>query len=247
MVYAPAQPVPRDQATALYNAVAERVFPGLGFKYTPEDRTKGRETPFKVEMVEDKRGERNLIVLDVPQGTGGQGLRVLIRQMWPESSHVACQRADEAYGCIQKILGSREMQIIETRIRAQVATGQETAVDLVAASLSDDKRSKLASLGNVKFLGLAYECEPVFPVTEALGGAKRIVKTEPLREEKGWLYLEAMSQWGRRALRPAEGDASQARLVPGPLELEVCAPSRYIEATITYMEQTLCPFLEDQS
>ena len=245
IVYAPAQAIPRDQATGLYNALAEEVFPGLGFKYTPEDRAKGRESPFKIEMVEEKRGERNLVVIDVPGAGGGQSLRVLVQQLWPESSNVACQRADAVYERIREVVGSREMQLAETRIRAQVATGQRRAVDFVAASLSGDKRAKLGSLGNVQHLGLAYECEPVFPVTEALGGAKRTVKAEPLREEKGWLYLEVMSQWGRRAVRPAGGDASQALVVPGPLELEVCQPSRYIEDTMAYTTETLCPFLEE--
>lgn len=246
MVYAPAQAIPRDQATNLYNALAEEVFPGLGFKYTPEDRTKGRESPFRIEMVEEKRGERNVILLDVPEAGGGKSLRVLVQQLWPESSNVACQRADAVYARIRDIVGSREMQLVETRIRAQVATGQKRAVEFVGASLSAGKREKLASLGNVSHLGLVYECEPAFPVTDALGGAKRIVKVEPLREEKGWLFLEVMSQWGRRAVRPAEGDTGQTLLVPGPLELEVCPPSRYIEDAMAYTEETLCPFLEEQ-
>ena len=245
MVYAPAQAVPRDEATGLYNALAENVFPGLGFKYTPQDRTKGRESSFRAEMAEKKRGERNLVVLDVPKEAGGQSLRVLIQQLWPESSNVACQRADAVYERICDVVGSREMQLAETRVRAQVATGQKGAVDFVATSLSGDKRAKLEGLGNVQHLGLAYECEPVFPVTEALGGAKRTVKIEPLREEKGWLYLEVMSQWGRRAVQPTGSDASQVRLVLGPLELEMCQPSRYIQDTMAYTAETLCPFLEE--
>ena len=243
VVYSPGCLMPRPQATLLYNSLAERVFPGLGFRYTPQERAKGGAS-FKIEMVEEKQGEQNLVVLDVPDMAGARSLRVLIQQTWPESSYVASQRADAVYALVREALGEREAQLAETRVRAQVATGRVDAFELMASSLSEEMRSRLPNLGNVQHLGLSYVCEPVFPVTDPLGGAKRTVNVEPLREEKGWLYLEVMSQWGLRAFQPPEDGSGAPNVIPGPLEIETCAPSRYIEETMSYITGSVCPFLE---
>jgi hypothetical protein len=239
-IYAPSRPIPRKEATKLYNALAESVFQNLSFKYTPE----GEGTKFCVEMVEKQGRQDNRIVLDIQKP---QSLRVLLHQAWPDSSRVACDNADEVFRHVKDLASNREMQMAEARVRAQVSPSERPAIAFLGMNLLGEKARRLDTLGDVSHLGVRYDVQPDFPATHALGGALRNVTAETLGEDRDCLYLEVMSQWGRRGVQLVDPEKREAKLVPGPLEIQTQPPSKYLEEVMEYVAQRLCPFLEGKA
>ena len=237
-IYAPSEPIPRAEATKYYNALAEGVFPRLGFQYAPE----GEDTKFRIEMVEKQGREQNIIVVDAPPEQNG-GLRLVLDQSWRESSTVACERADHTFQLAQSLVRNREQLLAEVRIRAQAVADTTGSIASMKSVLGGDRQKKLDNLGKVCHLGVSVECEPELPATHSLGSPKRTVSLETLREDKSCIYLEVMSQWGRRALRTV--DATTKELVEGPLAINTEDPSAYLKETMEFMQSSVCSLVED--
>jgi hypothetical protein len=236
--------------------VADRVFPRLELRYTPAEPTlcvggaapAEEEKPFKVVMQEKGEGRRtDTLTVDIHQGS----LRIMLDQTWPESFDVGCRKADEvlnAFGESVERLSECEIALVEVRLRAQVPIGKGTSEGYLVSKMMGDRAGSLQELGNVSFFGVHYEVAPSEGVISGpLDSPGRQVTVEPLRQEKGALYIEVMSNWGRSAMRLIPGKPGQAELIPGPLmslEGETPKPSAYMAEVRSYVEESLCPFLE---
>lgn len=235
-VYSPPEAIPRAQAAEVYARLAAAVFPELSLEYVPA----AGEKPFKL-LMREKQGRRaDTVIVDMPSQ---QGLRLLLDQTWPESFVVAKEKADMTFQLCDPFVSERQVDLVEARIRAQVSTGEKSAMDYLVRKLVGQK-SKLASLGTVEHLGLHCEIALDLPATTPLSAPKREVKIERLREEPSSLYIEVMSNWGRVALPPNQGKAKEPRLMPGPLSNGQEKPSAYLAEVGAYIEEQVCSFLE---
>lgn len=246
-LYEPAFLLTRAHATHFFETLAERAFPKLNLQYNPAEEDK----PFSMVMKEDGAGKRrDTVSLNVFQGL----LRVLVDQAWPDSFDVACRKAGEVVDALSESvpeLESRRRALIEVRLRAQVPVPikRSTSVSFLAQSLMGNRGAKLESLGSVSLIGFRYE---VSPATGSISGPLdcpgRVVAIEPLRQEQGFLYLEVMSNWGSRAIRPSSESAGEVELVPGPLGMDsvIPGPSEYLHEAKRYTEEVVCPFLEKE-
>jgi len=242
-LYTPALLLTREQATGFYSKVADRVFPKLELRYTPAEE----EKPFKVVMQEKGEGRRtDTLTVDIHQGS----LRIMLDQIWPESFDVGCRKADEVldvFGETVERFTECEIALAEVRLRAQVPIGKGTSKGYLVSKILGDRAGSLEELGNVSFLGVHYDVAPSEGVISGpLDSPGRQVTVEPLRQEEGALYMEVMSNWGRHAMRMIPGKPGQAELVPGPLSVEgeIPKPSAYLAEVRSYIEESLCPFLE---
>jgi hypothetical protein len=174
----------------------------------------------------------------------------MLDQTWPESFDVGCRKADEVLGVFGESverLSECEIALVEVRLRAQVPIGKGTSEGYLVSKMMGDRAGSLQQLGNVFFFGVRYEVAPSEGVISGpLDSPGRQVTVEPLRQEEGALYIEVMSNWGRSAMRPIPGKPGQAELIPGPLSLEgeTPKPSAYMAEVRSYVEESLCPFLE---
>jgi hypothetical protein len=246
-LYTPPLLLTRDQATGFYSKVADRVFPRLELQYTPAEEGK----PFKVVMKETGEGRRtDTLTVDIPVDIHQGSLRIMLNQTWPESFAVACRKADEVldvFGESVERLGECEIVLVEVRLRAQVPIRKGTSKGYLVSKMMGDRAVSLEELGNVSFFGVHYDVAPSEGVISGpLDSPGRQVTVEPLRQEEGALYMEVMSNWGRHAMRMIPGKPGQAELVPGPLSVEgeTPKPSAYLAEVRSYIEESLCPFLE---
>lgn len=242
-LYTPALLLTRDQATGFYSKVADRMFPKLELQYTPAEEGK----PFKVVMKETGEGRRmDTLTVDIHQGS----LRIMLDQTWPESFAVGCRKADEVldvFGETVERFSECEIALVEVRLRAQVPIGKSTGKGYLVSKMMGDRAGSLQELGNVSFFGVHYDVAPSEGVISGpLDSPGRQVTVEPLRQEEGALYIEVMSNWGRHAMRMIPGKPGQAELVPGPLSVEgeTPKPSAYLAEARSYIEESLCQFLE---
>jgi len=244
-LYTPGLSLTREQATGFYSKVADRVFPRLELQYTPAEE----EKPFKIVMQEKGEGRRtDTLIVDIQAGS----LRIMLDQTWPDSFGIACRKADEVFDVFKESvegLGDCDVALVEVRLRAQVSIGKDTGKEYLVSRMLGERCRDLNELGNVTFFGVHYEVRPAEGVMAShLDSPGRQVSVEPLKQEAGFLYLEVMSNWGRTAIRPVPGKPGQAELIPGPLSLipegQTPKPSAYLEEARSYVEKSICRFLE---
>jgi len=242
-LYTPALRLTRDQATRFYSKVADRVFPRLELRYTPAEEDK----PFKVVMEEKAEGRRtDTLTVDTHEGF----LRIRLDQAWPDSFAVACRKADEVLDVFKESVETFdgcEIALVEVRLTAQVPIGKGTSEGYLVSKMMGDRAGSLQELGNVSFFGVHYDVGAAEgAITGPLDSPGRRVVVEPLRQEEGFLYLEIMSNWGRTAIRMIPGKPGQVEMIPGPLssEAQTPKPSAYLDEVRTYIETSLCQFLE---
>ena len=198
-------------------------------------------------MQEKSEGRRtDTLTVDIHQGF----LRIMLEQTWPDSFAVACRKADEVLAVFKESVegfDDCEISLVEVRLRAQVPIGKGTSEDYLVSKMMGDRAGSLHELGNVSFFGVHYGVAPSEGVIIGpLDSPGREITVEPLRQEEGFLYLEVMSNWGRHAMRMIPGKPGQAELIPGPLssEAEKPNPTAYLDEVRSYIEESLCPFLE---
>ncbi|MHC5053223.1 MAG: hypothetical protein ACYTKD_00730 [Planctomycetota bacterium] len=238
-VNAPPVPVPRKTAVQFYSRLTERLCPAASFQYVPpgEGEREG-QLSFKV-TVKEAEGRRFCnVTIDTLQG----GLRLLVDQGFPPTFTDGVERVNEIASAYRDVVSQSEPQLMEARIRAQVATNTASARDFIAGHLLKERATWLARLGSVSHFGLHYDIEPSGDAQGPLEAPARKVVAEPLKEDPTSIYLEVMSNWGRVRTRPA-GD--KIEVVPtGPLSHGVETPSKYFEEVASYVREVLCPFLE---
>ena len=244
-IYAPPVKLTRDQATTLYKRLANEIFPNLQLQYVPETETQ----PFRISMKEADGPRVDTVIVDV-QPTSA--LRLLVRQDWPDAFAIACKKADtvrEVFDdTVQQAPIEAQIELTEARIRADVPVGGDSAQKYLMARMMGEREHAPIGSGQLAHWGIHFEVRPSEPASEeSVAGPCRDVTVEPLRDDPTKLYLEVMSNWGRKAIRPHREKKGQLELVSGPLDVSgaVPQPSAHMEEVRSYIEKELCPFLEE--
>ncbi|MEW6250083.1 MAG: hypothetical protein AB1716_05510 [Planctomycetota bacterium] len=236
-LFGPPRIVGRQEAAAVYDKLCEQLrLDDFTFKY---ESAKEGELPhsqgFRIQL--ERREGRGVFGVTVDNPGIQQPVRLLVQYNWPPSLEHVYERCDLAVAAVfDGLQGQWQKVFAEVRLRAHCGDRARNALGFIRDSMLKIPPAWLDGLGQpLHFASCRFASGTGGPADEPLDNPLRELSIEVLKEDRGALYFELVSQWPQV---PNPGLAPPGN-EPPPTRQFTLKPSEYIRAEHEFLWRRL--------
>ncbi len=235
-LFGPPRIVGRQEAASVYDKVCEQLrLDDFTFKYESAKDAGPQSQGFRIQL--ERREGRGLFSVSVDNPSIQQPIRLLVQYNWPPSLEHVFERCDLAVAAVFEALQGRWQKVYaEVRLRAHCGDRNRNALGFLRDQVFRLPPGWLDALGQpLHFLACKFATGTGGPAGEPLDNPVRELSMEVLKEDRGALYFELLSQWPQV---PTPGAITAPAERPAARQFTL-KPSEYIRAEHEFLWQRL--------